>query len=130
MRSVSSACSVSSRVISSRQRSIIYLMATIGLNAHLLNLSPSYRGAGIHRYIHQTLLHLPAAAPQHHYTVFANDPQMQSPHAALQLRRTRLPTHKPLVRILWEQTPLPIALTAVRLDIQDGKGFRLPPAAR
>jgi glycosyltransferase involved in cell wall biosynthesis len=104
-------------------------MSTIGLNAHLLNLSASYRGAGIHCYIHQLLLNLPTAAPQHRYLAFLNDARMSSPHTALQLRRTRWPTQKPSPRIVWEQTVLPIATYTEQLDLLHSLAFVRPLVA-
>jgi hypothetical protein len=61
----------------------------------------SYRSAGIHHYIEQLLQHLPAAAPDMRFTVFvgAGRPSM----AGAEVQRTRLPTARPPVRIIWEQ---------------------------
>ncbi len=101
-------------------------MAVIGLNAQLLNLSASYRGAGIHRYIQQTLVNLPAAAPQHRFRAYVNDRQMQSPDPALQLRVTRFPAQKPLPRILWEQTALAAATFRDGLDLLHAMAFARP----
>src|SRR5512143_325327 len=105
-------------------------MAVIGLNAQLLNLSASYRGAGIHRYIQQTLLNLPAAAPQHRFRAYVNDRQMQSPDPALQLRVTRFPAQRPLPRILWEQTALAAATFRDGLDLLHAMAFARPCIAR
>ncbi|MBI5878797.1 MAG: glycosyltransferase family 4 protein [Chloroflexi bacterium] len=101
-------------------------MAVIGLNAQLLNLSASYRGAGIHRYIHQTLVNLPAVAPRHRFRVYLNDRQMQSPDPAMQLRRTRFPAQKPLPRIVWEQFALAAATYRDRLDLLHAMAFARP----
>ena len=105
-------------------------MSTIGLNAHLLNLSASYRSAGIHRYIHQMLLTLPRVAPQHRYRTFLNDARLIAPDAAMQLRRTRWPTHRPSVRIAWEQLALPLATFSERLDLLHMLAFVRPWLAR
>lgn len=105
-------------------------MSIIGLNAHLLNLSASYRGAGIHRYIHHTLLHLPQVAPQHRYIVFLNERQMRATHPAMQTHTTHWPTYKPLVRIAWEQTVLPIATFTEHLDLLHAMAFARPIMAR
>ncbi len=105
-------------------------MFTIGLNAHLLNLSASYRGAGIHRYIHHTLLSVPNAAPQHRYITFLNDRRMGTPHPAMRMRYTRWPTQRPIVRIAWEQTTLPLATYLERLDLLHAMAFVRPIIAR
>ncbi|HLV33828.1 MAG TPA: glycosyltransferase family 1 protein [Spirillospora sp.] len=79
----------------------------IGLNAHLLSGTASYRSAGIHGYIYNTLAHLTEAAPADwRFTamVGAANP-MQFP--GITMRRSRLNTENPLRRILWEQVIQP-----------------------
>jgi glycosyltransferase involved in cell wall biosynthesis len=105
-------------------------MSTVGLNAHLLNLSASYRGAGIHRFIHHLLSELPAAAPQYRYVTFLNEAQMASPAPAMQMRYTRWPTQKPIARIAWEQTALPLATYTERLDLLHALAFARPLVSR
>ena len=82
----------------------------IGINAHLLTEGEGYRRAGVSRYIHNLLLHLCEADPEGDYVVFVN------PRSALPLsyrqKRSRLPTQKPAVRILWEQLLQPPQLLA------------------
>ena len=105
-------------------------MSTIGLNAQLLNLSASYRGAGIHHYIHQLLLALPLSAPQHRYEVYLNDRSVAAPNAAMRMHYTRWPTQKPLARIAWEQGVLPLATVRDRLDLLHALAFARPLLAR
>lgn len=77
----------------------------IGINAHLLAQGQSYRSAGVSRYIYNLLVHLYREDPEGDYTVFLNS------RCALSLsyrqKRSSLPTHRPWVRILWEQLLLP-----------------------
>ncbi len=77
----------------------------VGLNAHLLSLTATYRGAGINGYIYQLLRHLPAADASLHYVAYLYDPGF-APVAGLEMQRSRWDTRSPWRRILWEQTSL------------------------
>ncbi|MFQ6014991.1 MAG: glycosyltransferase family 4 protein [Anaerolineae bacterium] len=98
----------------------------IGLNAQLLSLTETYRGAGINWYIRNLLLNLPQAGPRHHYIAFLNEKGISSHHPALTLRRSRLPTAKPLVRILWEQLWQPWAALREGTDLLHCLAFVRP----
>jgi glycosyltransferase involved in cell wall biosynthesis len=102
----------------------------IGLNAHLLSLDRSYRGAGINGYIHQLLRHLPdvqdGGRPDFAYTAFLFDVGFASP-AGLEVARSRCDTRSPWRRILWEQTVL--AANTRRLDLIHGLAFAAPIAS-
>lgn len=100
----------------------------IGINAHLLNLSASYRGAGISGYIHNLLRHLPDANPDMRLTAFVGD-QAYSGEPGLQVRASRWPTARPLVRIVWEQAVQPWALWRERVDLLHALAFVGPWAA-
>lgn len=97
----------------------------IALNAHLLSGEASYRSAGIHGYLYNTLAHLPEVAPEFQYTVFTGQ---GSPPAdpALTVRRSTLPTANPLARIVWEQVAAPLALARLQPDLLHGMAFALP----
>jgi glycosyltransferase involved in cell wall biosynthesis len=99
-------------------------MPHVALNAHLLFGGASYRSAGIHQYIHNTLKHLPAAAPDFDFTVLvgAGRPEM----ARASVIRSRWPTHRPLVRILWEQLAQPWTLARLRPDLLHSLAFASP----
>jgi glycosyltransferase involved in cell wall biosynthesis len=88
----------------------------IGLNAHLLASpgSGSYRRAGIHGYIFRLLEHLPAAAPDWHFTVYTGEGEPPEGHG-YRVRRSTWPTGRPLVRILWEQLAQPWQLGGLDL---------------
>lgn len=96
----------------------------IALNAHLLHGQAGYRSAGIHQYIWHTLNHLPQVAPEHHYTVMVGTGQPDMPGATLW--RTRWPTQRPLVRILWEQLAQPWALWRLRPGLLHSLAFASP----
>jgi glycosyltransferase involved in cell wall biosynthesis len=100
----------------------------IGLNAHLLSLSRSYRGAGISWYQINLLRNLALASPDWlRYHVFLSDPAFQEP--SLTLHRSRLPTHRPVVRIFWEQFLQPLALRQAGVDLLHALAFVAPVAA-
>ncbi len=98
--------------------------AHVALNAQLLHRGASYRSAGIHQYIDGLLRHLPAADPDFHYTVFVGAGQPAMPGAAI--RRTRWPTGRPWVRLLWEQLLQPIELARQRPDLLHALAFVSP----
>jgi glycosyltransferase involved in cell wall biosynthesis len=98
--------------------------AHVALNAHLLFGRASYRSAGIHHYIDQLLRHLPAAAPDFRFTVFTGAGRPDMPGA--RVCSTRLPTHRPLVRIAWEQLFQPFALARERPDLLHALAFVSP----
>ncbi len=98
----------------------------IGLNAQLLSLSDSYRGAGIAHYIHQTLVHLPRVGA-HTYIAFVADRTFRAD--GMEVVPARLPTSRPPVRILWEQTFLPLELARRRVDLLHAMAFVTPVLA-
>ena len=98
----------------------------IALNAHLLSGEASYRSAGIHGYIYNTLAHLPDAAPHADFTVYVG--AGAPPAHDWTVCRTTLPTRKPLVRIFWEQFVAPLKLARARPDLLHGMAFALPLA--
>lgn len=102
----------------------------IALNAHHLSFGPSYRGAGISRYIRNLLPHL-RNEQEHAYQVHIGDrnlPPDFAPDARFRVRFSRLPTRRPVVRILWEQFWLPFALQADRADVLHSLGYVQPLA--
>lgn len=99
----------------------------IGLNAHLLSLSETYRTAGINRTIHNLLLHIPQANGHNRYTAFLSERRMvgQTP-PSLRLHLSRLPTVKPPVRIFWEQVVQPIEVQRAGIDVLHSLAFVKP----
>jgi glycosyltransferase involved in cell wall biosynthesis len=103
----------------------------VGLNAHLLSLTRSYRGAGINGYIYQLLRHLPeakdAGKPEElAFTAFLHDPAFTAP-PGLEIERSQWDTRSPWQRILWEQTAL--AAISRRLNLIHGLAFAAPIAS-
>jgi glycosyltransferase involved in cell wall biosynthesis len=97
----------------------------IGLNAHLLSLAQTYRGAGINWYIHNLLLNLALADQENQYTVFLGDRRFP-PNSGLTLRTSWLPTTRPLVRIVWEQLVQPFVLWQEKIDLLHSMAFVTP----
>jgi len=102
----------------------------IALNAQLLCGRATYRSAGIHQYIDSLLKHLPAAGPEFRFTVFVGEGQPQMQPERTTVRRTRLPTIRPAVRIAWEQLVQPFELARARPDLLHSLAFVSPVAAR
>ncbi len=97
----------------------------IGLCAHLLNLSGNYRSAGINWYIYHLLQNL-IPAPDLQYTVFSSEPRARECFKQLAIAQSQLPTHKPTVRIFWEQFIQPLALRRERIDLLHALAFAGP----
>ena len=82
----------------------------IGINAHLLSLTETYRAAGVSNYIAQLLCGLSDIDSRSRYSVFTGDwaPAHLQRHLPLGrnfgFRASRIPTQFPPTRILWEQT--------------------------
>ena len=89
--------------------------ARIAINAHLLGTEEGYRRAGVSRYVHSLLTNVLREDPEGDYTVLVNS------RCALSLsgniKPSRLPTYKPLVRILWEQACLPLQLVKEGIEL-------------
>jgi len=91
----------------------------VGVNAHLLSMAASYRSAGINWYIQNLIRHLPGADPGFRYTVFLGD-RGYTGTTGLALSFTRLPTHRPAVRFLWEQAVQPWVVRRSGVDLLHG----------
>lgn len=82
-------------------------------NAHLLSLGDSYRAAGVSNYIENLLVALSQIDRENQYTLSvgshaknaASDLNLSSNFRTM---ASRLPTHRPPVRIAYEQTILPL----------------------
>jgi glycosyltransferase involved in cell wall biosynthesis len=105
----------------------------VGLNAHLLSLTQSYRGAGINGYIYQLLCHLPVGkeedrpgTPHFSFTAFLHDSTFAA-QPGLAVSRSRWDTSSPWRRILWEQTSF--AALSREMDLIHGLAFAAPFAS-
>lgn len=96
----------------------------IALNAHLLSLGRNYRGAGINSYIYHLLRNLGQIDSGYRYSVFLGDRRFVDER--LRLHYSRWPTHRPVVRILWEQLVQPMALHQGEVDLLHAMAFAGP----
>ena len=99
--------------------------AHVGLNAQLLSLKESYRGAGINGHIHGLLQHLPDAAPDLRFSAFVSECRYQPP-PGLEVHPVGDHVARPMARILWEQFALPRALRTGAIDLIPGLAYALP----
>jgi len=100
----------------------------VALNAHLLSGEASYRSAGIHGYILNTLRHLPKVSPDLRLTALVN--RGADVPSGIQAQPSAFSTTNPILRILWEQLAAPFALARAKPDLLHGMGFSLPLAWR
>ncbi len=100
------------------------------LNAGLLSSRPDASGAGISTYVARTLRALAETqadcAPAWQVQVWLNRPE--HPALPFQRRATHWHVRRPLARIMWEQTALPLALRVRRPDLFHGMVNVLPVA--
>ncbi len=105
----------------------------VALNAQLLSFSRSYRRGGISRVIYHLLAELRCLAGPDRFDVFV--PMLPpgddlAPTPAFALHPSRLPTERPLARIIWEQTLQPLELRRLRADLHHSLSYALPLAWR
>ncbi len=103
----------------------------VALNAQLLSGGATYRTAGISRVIYELLGRLREVPANLAYLVFApseGENRALLERARLRHRLTRLPTERPVVRIVWEQLVLPLALREGRTDLLHAMAFVSPLA--
>ncbi|MDH3674895.1 MAG: glycosyltransferase family 4 protein [Anaerolineae bacterium] len=102
----------------------------IGLNAHLLSTSETYRGAGISWYIVNLLRNLVQVSPEFlDYYAFLGDRPFKDDAALPRLHTSRLPTQRPAIRIFWEQCIQPLALRRTGVDLLHALAFVAPRLA-
>ena len=104
-------------------------MIRIGINAQIVSFAATYRQAGVSRFTAQAIQALQRRDRSARYSVFVNDTARGgfSDSANMRFHWTRLPAAKPGVRILWEQTLLP--LRTAGLDVLHCPVNVLPLAA-
>lgn len=100
----------------------------VGLNAHLLSRSLTYRSAGVSRYIHGLMTHLPLVDDSLTYLAYIQDPELRV--QGWQTRVSPWRTARPPARILWEQIAQPWALGRDRVDLVHAPVYVGPLATR
>ena len=100
----------------------------VAFNAQLLSYRRGYRAAGISRYIDRTVAHLEPHLKGTGSVAFVGPdvPRSAEALAWLTVCQTRLPTQRPVVRILWEQIVLPVALRRVSADLVHCPAYAAP----
>lgn len=98
---------------------------SIVLNAHLLAGGTSYRSAGIHQYLYNTLELLPEIDRRITYSVLVGSGRLP-PRSDWNVFRSRWPTQNPLARIIWEQLVAPLVVRQLKADLFHGMAFSLP----
>jgi len=93
----------------------------IGLNAQLLCLDQTYRGAGINAYIYHLLRQLGGVDSPYRYTAFLSEPRFVEPRLAL--RYSSWSARHPLARIAWEQLALPALLRRAGAQLLHAMAF-------
>ncbi len=98
----------------------------IGLGAHLLNLSGTYRSAGISTFIFHLLVQLPHVAPDLQFHAFTGEATAPRISTQIKWHLTHLPTTSPVARIFWEQLIQPYRAGAWRLNLFHGLAYVVP----
>ncbi|HDD24304.1 MAG TPA: glycosyltransferase family 1 protein [Chloroflexi bacterium] len=96
--------------------------AHVAINAHLLSGLASYRSAGVHQYIYHLLQHLDGVGYSLRYTALLGDGRLPE-GTALPVQRTRWPTGRVPVRIIWEQVVQPSVLRRIGADLLHAPAF-------
>lgn len=104
----------------------------IAINAQLLSDQSSYRGAGVSNYSRHLLQSIGELAGQsgtaQQYTAFIHTNNFCANGITLQV--TRWPLARPLARIAWEQSLLPLKLRQMQADLVHGLVNVLPLATK
>ena len=94
-------------------------MARVGLNALVLRTDASYRNAGPSRYTTNLVEAVLAQPSGHDFTLFLNE-QVRAlpfrPGQPVRVLRTRAPTSRTSIRVLWEHLLAPWHIGAARLE--------------
>lgn len=93
----------------------------VGLNAQLLSLDSTYRGAGINTYIHHLLRAVERLDSPHRFTAFTGERRFCAEQMAVHY--SAWTTRRPWARIAWEQLVLPVAARRRNLDLLHAMAF-------
>ena len=94
-------------------------MARVGLNALVLRTDSSYRNAGPSRYTTNLVEAVLAQPSEHDFTLFLNEQVRAlpfSPGRPVRVLRTRAPTSRTSIRVLWEHLLAPWHIGTARLE--------------
>lgn len=96
----------------------------IALNAQLLSLRSSYRNAGISWYIRNLLEQYDRLEGDNPFTAYVADPEYHAKKLRVCCRRPA--GQNPILRILWEQSILPLHLASSRAQLLHAMAFVAP----
>ncbi len=91
------------------------------LNAQLVSGAASYRSAGIHAYIINLLRQLQPDSDLRYLAL--TGPGALPEGISMPVQQTKLPTHRPEIRILWEQSKLPWELLRLKASLLHAPAF-------
>lgn len=104
----------------------------VAINAHLLSSAASYRSAGVSNYSRHLLTALGRLVVDgevpHRFTAFLHADDFAA--MGVEVKRGSARLEKPLLRIAWEQTILPVALSRIQADVVHGLVNVLPLATQ
>ena len=92
-------------------------------NAHLLTDAATYRSAGISVYLSNLLRQLAHVNDGLRYHVLLGDGRLPEGAEGLPASRSAVHTRRPLVRVLWEQSVLPVVLRRLHADLLHAPAF-------
>jgi len=95
-------------------------VARVGLNALVLRTDASYRNAGPSRYTTNLVEAVFAQRSDHEFTLFLNEQVRKlpfTPARSIRVLRTRAPTSRTGIRVLWEHLAAPWHIGAARLEV-------------
>lgn len=95
-------------------------MSRVGLNALVLRTDASYRNAGPSRYSANLIQAVLALPSEYRFTLFLNEQVRRLPFEPPQparILRTKAPTSRTGVRVLWEHVLAPFHIAAARLEV-------------
>lgn len=95
----------------------------VAINAHLLTAEASYRSAGISVYVKNLLQHLAAATRDLRYALLLGDKHVTTEAFEMQALYARVSTRRPSLRVLWEQSALPVHLRRLGADLLHAPAF-------
>jgi glycosyltransferase involved in cell wall biosynthesis len=88
----------------------------IAVNAHLLAGQSGYRSAGVHQYVYHLLVGLSCQEGGLRCTALAGRRPLPA-EIAIPSSSSRWPTHRPAIRVLWEQLSQPQTLARIGADL-------------
>jgi glycosyltransferase involved in cell wall biosynthesis len=100
--------------------------ARVGINAQLLNLSGTFRSAGISTFTYHLLANIKHAAPELDLHAFTGERSGPAISPQIEWHISRLPTRSPFARIFWEQCLEPVLTLSYKLNLLHSLAYVQP----